>query len=93
MRRMRDVTPHKISIVFKRATVCREKSKERVMLKPFWAWKETIVEMFQRLELTREDHVRLFDYAAQRGIEIFSTPFDQKSDGVIGGCRVAHFIS
>ncbi|HLF88185.1 MAG TPA: N-acetylneuraminate synthase family protein [Anaerolineales bacterium] len=40
---------------------------------------ETLLEMFQRLEMSYEDHKRLFDYARRCGIEIFSTPFDCES--------------
>ena len=40
---------------------------------------ETLLEMFQRLELSYNDHVKLLDYARQRGIEMFSTPFDTSS--------------
>tara|TARA_B100000315_G_scaffold260775_1_gene325089 strand:- start:4008 stop:6392 length:2385 start_codon:yes stop_codon:yes gene_type:complete len=40
---------------------------------------ETLLEMFQRLELSYDNHVELFDYARQRDIEIFSTPFDTSS--------------
>ncbi len=40
---------------------------------------ESLLEMFQRLELTYGDHKRLFEYAEERGIDIFSTPFDFES--------------
>jgi len=40
---------------------------------------ETLPEMFQRLEFGPEEHKRLFAYARERGIEIFSTPFDFES--------------
>ena len=40
---------------------------------------ETLMEMFERLELTREQHGRLFAHARERNIEIFSTPFDRES--------------
>ena len=40
---------------------------------------ETLLETFERLELSPEDHVRLFKYARGKGIEIFSTPFDFES--------------
>ena len=40
---------------------------------------ETLLEMFQRLELTQEQHKELFGYARDKGIEIFSTPFDRES--------------
>ncbi|MCG3204421.1 MAG: hypothetical protein KCHDKBKB_01136 [Elusimicrobia bacterium] len=40
---------------------------------------ETLLEMFQRHELKKEDHVHLFDYAKNKGILIFSTPFDEGS--------------
>lgn len=40
---------------------------------------ETILEMFQRLELSCDDQRKLFEYARSKGIEIFSTPFDFES--------------
>ncbi|TSC87198.1 MAG: N-acetylneuraminate synthase [Parcubacteria group bacterium Gr01-1014_8] len=40
---------------------------------------ETTFDMLKRLEFTTKDHVRLFAYAKQKGIEIFSTPFDFES--------------
>ena len=40
---------------------------------------ETILEMFQRLEMSHDDQRKLFDYAHSKGIEIFSTPFDLES--------------
>jgi sialic acid synthase SpsE len=40
---------------------------------------ETLLEMFQRLELTLDDHKRLFEHAQEREIDIFSTPFDFES--------------
>lgn len=35
---------------------------------------ETLLEMFQRLELSYEDNKRLFEYAREKGIGVFSTP-------------------
>lgn len=40
---------------------------------------ETLLEMFKRLEMSYEDHKRLFGYAREKGIEVFSTPFDFES--------------
>lgn len=40
---------------------------------------ETLFEMFDRLSLSFEDHKEIFDYARQKEIEIFSTPFDFES--------------
>lgn len=40
---------------------------------------ETLLEMFQRLEMSHEEHKHLFEYARRKGIEIFSTPFDFES--------------
>ena len=40
---------------------------------------ETLLEMFERLELSPDDLARLFDYSSERGIEMFSTPFDAES--------------
>ena len=51
---------------------------------------ETLLEMFQRLELTDDDHKRLFEYARERGIDIFSTPFDSESVDLLEGLGV-HF--
>jgi sialic acid synthase SpsE/protoporphyrinogen oxidase len=51
---------------------------------------ETLLEMFQRLELTDDDHKRLFAYARERGIDIFSTPFDSESVDLLEGLGV-HF--
>lgn len=49
---------------------------------------ETLLEMFQRLEMSYEDHKRLFEYARQHGIEIFSTPFDFESVDLLEHLRV-----
>ncbi|MBI3342083.1 N-acetylneuraminate synthase family protein [Candidatus Curtissbacteria bacterium] len=40
---------------------------------------ETTYDMLHRLELSNEDHKRLFAYAKKKNIEIFSTPFDLQS--------------
>jgi len=40
---------------------------------------ETILEMFQRLEMRYEDQRKIFEYARLKEIEIFSTPFDFES--------------
>ncbi|MBN4080848.1 N-acetylneuraminate synthase family protein [Caldithrix abyssi] len=40
---------------------------------------ETTWEMFKRLQLSKEDHDVLFEYAKEVGIPIFSTPFDETS--------------
>ena len=40
---------------------------------------ETQLDMLRRLVLTRDDHVRLKAYCAERGIEFLSTPFDADS--------------
>lgn len=40
---------------------------------------ETLFEMFDRLSLTFEEQKELFDYAREKGIEVFSTPFDFES--------------
>jgi N,N'-diacetyllegionaminate synthase len=40
---------------------------------------ESTYDMFDRLELTKKQHEELFAYAKQKGIEIFSTPFDLTS--------------
>lgn len=40
---------------------------------------ETLMEMFERLEISYEDHKKLFHHAQEKGIAIFSTPFDFES--------------
>jgi sialic acid synthase SpsE/protoporphyrinogen oxidase len=40
---------------------------------------ENIYEMFERLSLNEKAHREIFSYAKKRGIEIFSTPFDEYS--------------
>lgn len=40
---------------------------------------ETTFEMFKRFELSKDDHIILFKYAAEIGIPIISTPFDERS--------------
>jgi sialic acid synthase SpsE/protoporphyrinogen oxidase len=40
---------------------------------------ENLFEMFRRLELSREDHARLFEHGRKTGIPVFSTPFDLES--------------
>jgi sialic acid synthase SpsE len=40
---------------------------------------ETLYEMFERLSLSPESQRELFEYARKKGIEIFSTPFDNES--------------
>lgn len=40
---------------------------------------ETQKEMLKRLELSREDHQKLYDYARTLGIDFISTPFDLDS--------------
>ena len=40
---------------------------------------ENIYEMFERLSINEKKHKEIFQYARKKGIEIFSTPFDEKS--------------
>jgi len=40
---------------------------------------ENIYEMLERLSITEKEHKEIFRYAKKKGIEIFSTPFDEKS--------------
>ena len=40
---------------------------------------ETIAEKFDRLSIPQEEQKKLFEYARSKGIEIFSTPFDEES--------------
>lgn len=51
---------------------------------------ETLPEMFRRLEFNKEEHQRLFDFAKQRGVEVFSTPFDAQSVDLLESLGV-HF--
>jgi sialic acid synthase SpsE len=41
--------------------------------------KEDINEMFQRLSIDKKFHQKIFSYAKKKKLEIFSTPFDEKS--------------
>ena len=40
---------------------------------------ENIFEMFDRLSFSKETHKKIFKYAKSKDIDIFSTPFDEKS--------------
>jgi sialic acid synthase SpsE/protoporphyrinogen oxidase len=40
---------------------------------------ETLFDMFERLAMSFEDHKKLFSYAREKDMEIFSTPFDFES--------------
>ena len=40
---------------------------------------ENIYEMFDRLSMSFDDQKKIFKYARDRGIEVFSTPFDKES--------------
>ena len=40
---------------------------------------ENIYEMFERLSMSFDDQKEIFKYARKKGIEVFSTPFDNKS--------------
>jgi sialic acid synthase SpsE len=40
---------------------------------------ENIFDMFSRLSMSYEDQARVFEYAREKGIEVFSTPFDSNS--------------
>ena len=40
---------------------------------------ESIPDMFDRLTMSFEDQAKVFKYAREKGIEIFSTPFDEES--------------
>jgi N,N'-diacetyllegionaminate synthase len=40
---------------------------------------ENIFDMFSRLSMSYEDQARVFEYAREKGIEVFSTPFDTNS--------------
>lgn len=50
---------------------------------------ETLFEMFDRLTLPAEAHVELFAYARAKGLEIFSTPFDETSVELLESLGVA----
>ena len=47
------------------------------------AGNETLKELLKRLELGKEEHKVLFDYAHKMGIRIFSTPFDEESADIL----------
>ena len=40
---------------------------------------DTQLEMTKRLELSFDEYLELRDYTAQKGVDVFSTPFDQES--------------
>ncbi|HIH12164.1 TPA: N-acetylneuraminate synthase [Candidatus Woesearchaeota archaeon] len=50
--------------------------------------KETLKDLLKRLELNKEEHIALFKYARERGILIFSTPFDEASVDILEELRV-----
>ncbi|MFH1877225.1 MAG: N-acetylneuraminate synthase family protein [Candidatus Omnitrophota bacterium] len=52
---------------------------------------ETMYEMFDRLSLTPEQHKELFRYAGEKGIEIFSTPFDEESVDMLESLGVSAY--
>lgn len=52
---------------------------------------ETQQEMLRRLELTPEMHEELLSYCASRGIEFFSTGFDEKSFDLLVKLGLEHF--
>ena len=52
---------------------------------------ESTYSMFERLELSKEDHQKLFAHAKARGIEIFSTPFDLASVDLLEELGVAFY--
>jgi N-acetylneuraminate synthase len=47
--------------------------------------------MLRKLELSREAHVRLFEYAGRRGITFLSTPFDEQSADLLDDLGVPLF--
>lgn len=52
---------------------------------------ETLLEMFGRLAMSYDDHKQLFGFAKDRGIEIFSTPFDVESVDFLESLGVAFY--
>lgn len=52
---------------------------------------ESQVAMLRKLELSREAHVRLFEYAGRRGITFLSTPFDEQSADLLDELGVPLF--
>ena len=52
---------------------------------------ESQVAMLRKLELSREAHVRLFEYARRRGITFLSTPFDEQSADLLDDLGVPLF--
>ncbi len=52
---------------------------------------ESQFEMLKRLELTKDDHFTIADYARKKGILFLSTPFDEGSVGLLEEMNVAAF--
>jgi N-acetylneuraminate synthase/N,N'-diacetyllegionaminate synthase len=52
---------------------------------------ESQVEMLRKLELSREAHLRLIEYAGQRGIVFLSTPFDEQNADLLDNLGVPLF--
>lgn len=52
---------------------------------------ESQYEMIRRLELDFEQHRRLFDYAAQQGITLLSSPFDEESADELESLGISAF--
>ncbi|HEY4514259.1 MAG TPA: FAD-dependent oxidoreductase [Candidatus Paceibacterota bacterium] len=52
---------------------------------------ETTYDMLQRLELSKKEHQKLFAYAKEKGIEIFSTPFDLESVELLESLGVSFY--
>lgn len=52
---------------------------------------ESQLEMLRRLELSHEDHQRLFEHAQTRGLLFLSTPFDEQSANFLQELGVAAF--
>lgn len=52
---------------------------------------ENIYELLSRLELSAEDHQKIFDYGRKIGIDVFSTPFDLQSADLLESLNTPYY--
>jgi N,N'-diacetyllegionaminate synthase len=52
---------------------------------------ESQYDMIAKLELTQENHYELLNYASEKGIKFFSTPFDLSSIKFLHGLNLDYF--
>jgi len=64
---------------FRAADRVSNKMKKAKYAEQITGLEENIFELFERLELSPEDHQTLFDYGKKIGIDVFSTPFGTSS--------------